>query len=77
MVKKEYYENGVLGLVCSLSEVYQVAEYYTTKVLCSILEPLLFFTYINDLNSAVRYCSVHHFADDRNLLNYNISSHNL
>ena len=33
----------------------------------------LFLIYINDLNYAIRYCSVHHFADDTNLLNYNNS----
>ena len=30
----------------------------------------LFLIYINDLNYAIRYCSVHHFADDTNLLDY-------
>ena len=39
----------------------------------SILGPLLFLIYIDDLNCAIRYCSVHHFVDDRNLLNYNNS----
>ena len=28
----------------------------------SLLEPLLFFIHINDLNCAIRYGSVHHFA---------------
>ena len=37
----------------------------------SILEPLLFLIYINDLNCAIRYCSVHHFPDDTNLLDSN------
>ena len=39
----------------------------------SILGPLLSLIYINDLNCATRYCSVHHFADDTNLLNYSNS----
>ena len=36
----------------------------------SIVRPLLFLTYVNDLNCAIRCCLVHHFADDTNLLNY-------
>ena len=34
----------------------------------SILGPLLFILYINDLNLALKNCSVFHFADDTNLL---------
>ena len=33
----------------------------------------LFLIYNNDLNCAIKYYSVHHFADDTNLLNYNNS----
>ena len=30
----------------------------------SVLGPLLFLLYINDLNQAIKSCKVHHFADD-------------
>ena len=34
----------------------------------SVLGPFLFLPYINDLNQAIKFCKVHHFADDTNLL---------
>ena len=34
----------------------------------SVLGPLLFLLYINDFNQAIKFCKVHHFADDTNLL---------
>ena len=34
----------------------------------SVLGPLLFLVYINDLNNAIKFCTTHHFADDTNLL---------
>ena len=34
----------------------------------SVPGPLLFSLYINDLNQAMKFCKVHHFADDTNLL---------
>ena len=36
------------------------------------LGPLLFLIYINDLHVAIKYCEVHHFADNANLLIVNI-----
>ena len=39
----------------------------------SVLGPLLFLIYINDLNTAIKHCRVHHFDDDTNLLHINDS----
>ena len=33
-----------------------------------VLGPLLFLLYINDLNQAIKFCKVYHFAEDTNLL---------
>ena len=43
----------------------------------SVLAPSLFLIYINGLNLAIKYCKVHPFADDTNLLNINKSSQKL
>ena len=34
----------------------------------SVLGTLLFLLYINDLNQAIKFCKVHHFADDTNIV---------
>ena len=34
----------------------------------SVLGPLLSLLYMNDLHTAIKFCKVHHFADDTNLL---------
>ena len=38
----------------------------------SVLGPLLFL-HINDLHEAIKYCMVHHFADDTNILLFDSS----
>ena len=43
----------------------------------SVLGPLLFLIYINDLNQALRFCKVHHFADDTNLIHLSKSVYRL
>ena len=37
------------------------------------LGPLLLLIYINDLNQAITFCKVRHFADDTNLLQFSKS----
>ena len=37
----------------------------------SVLGPLLFLIYINDLHKSIKYCTIRHFADDTTMLNKN------
>ena len=43
----------------------------------SVLGPLLFLIYINDLHKAIQYCKVHHFAGGANLFHTSQSAKNL
>ena len=49
------YESGLAALNCGIPQG-------------SVLGPLLFLIFINDLNQAIKFSKVHHFADDTNLL---------
>ena len=40
----------------------------------SVLGPLLFLIYINDLNQAIKFCKVYHLADDTNLPSLSIGT---
>ena len=44
---------------------------------CSVLGLLLFLVYINDLNHVIKFCKVHHFADDTNLVYFSTSVNKL
>ena len=49
------YESGLVTLNCGIPQG-------------CVLGLFLFLLYVNDLNRAIKFCKVHHFADDTNLL---------
>ena len=49
------YESGLAAINCGVPQG-------------SVLRPLLALLYVNDLNQAIKFCKVYHFADDTNLL---------
>ena len=49
------YESGLAAINCGVPQG-------------SVLGALLLLLYINDLNEAIKFCKVHNFADDTNLL---------
>ena len=58
------YESGLAAINCGVPQG-------------SVLGPLLFLLFINDLNQAIKFCKGHHFADDTNLLCLSNSIKNL
>ena len=45
---------------------------FNSVLLGTVFSPFLFLM-INDLNQAIKFCKVHHFADQNNLLHFNKS----
>lgn len=45
-----------------------------TYIKAQPLALFFFLTYISDLNQAIKFYKVHHFADDINLINFNSST---
>ena len=54
------YESGLAVLNCGIPQG-------------PVLGPLIFLLHISDLNQAIKFCKVHHFADDTNLLYFSNS----
>ena len=46
----------------------EIAEMNLVVLQGFVLGPLLFLLYINELNQAIKFCTLHHFSDDTNLL---------
>ena len=44
-----------------------VSTHQLIRVICRFF---LFLVYINDLNQVLKFCKVHHFADDTNLIHF-------
>ena len=81
MIKLKYY--GTRGVAYILFESYlkgrkqhvSINRFNSNDLLIShgvpqgsVLGPLFFLLYINDLHTVIKFCKVHHIADDTNLL---------
>ena len=72
MELKELPMNGLLTSVYGFDSKYRNMKYGVPQG--SLLGPLLFLIYINNLYNAIIASTVYHFADDTNLLVSNVSN---
>ena len=72
MELKELPTNALITSVYGFDSKYRNMKYGVPQG--SVLDPLLFLIYINDLHNAIKFSTVQQFADDTNLLVSNVSN---
>ena len=70
------YLKGRRQFVVIENETSSTQEILTGVPQGSVLGPLLFLIYINDLNTCIQFSKTYHFADDTNIMQSNISMEN-
>ena len=66
----EYILDYKYARILNMQQLHRVLNMpqYGYVLIGTVLGPLLFLLYINNRNQAIKFCNIHHFADDTNLL---------